>query len=81
LRKYDFTVPVTNEGFLMCEEDEPKRGRRGEEREDGPNILGGTMDWSQETYSVRWPLGLTIRLLAAAKAFAFRVCIRGRSLR
>jgi hypothetical protein len=40
-----------------------------------PTILGGTMDWSQETYSVRWPLGHTIRLSAAGKAFAISVCI------
>ena len=32
------------------------------------------MDWPQETYSVRWPLGLTIRLLAAEGISALRVC-------
>jgi len=32
------------------------------------------MDWPQETYSVRWPLGLTIRLLDVVGISALRVC-------
>ena len=32
------------------------------------------MDWPQETYSARWPLGLTIRLLDVAGISALRVC-------
>jgi hypothetical protein len=68
LRKKEFTPPERNEGIVICdEEDEPKRGRSGGESEDGPNVLGDRMDWSQENYSVRWPLGLTITFLAAAK--------------
>jgi hypothetical protein len=32
------------------------------------------MDWSHETYSVRWPLGLTISW-QQARPFAIRDCI------
>lgn len=51
-----------------------KREDGTRDREDGPNIFGGTMDWSHETYLVRWLLGVTITLLAVAGVFAFRVC-------
>ena len=36
-------------------------------REDEPNILGETMDWSREAYSVRWPLGVTIKTLGSSR--------------